>query len=181
MTSRTAARLNLWIARAAALGVLVSAVIIAVSAVAERPIPDLGLLTLPAVVLLVVGQAWAMAIQSARHLRAEWRKRGTMYFAGLSSRTNTAVMAVVAVGVLAFGTAFLFLGKGGPDPATRSCWPLDSHGVITCVSHSTYLRAGAAQERSVAGILMVFFVIHFAFARSELNRRRRPTDTPDGA
>jgi hypothetical protein len=39
------------------------------------------------------------------------------------------------------------------------------------VSRSTWLAAGAAEQRLVAGILAAFFVMHFGMAAAELRRR----------
>ena len=41
----------------------------------------------------------------------------------------------------------------------------------SCVSRSTWLAAGAAEQRFVAGILAAFFVMHFGMAAAEPRRR----------
>jgi hypothetical protein len=54
----------------------------------------------------------------------------------------------------------------------RLSWALDDHDTISCVSHATYQRAGAAGERFAAGVITAFFVVHFGVATSEIVRRR---------
>ena len=63
--------------------------------------------------------------------------------------------------------------RGGPTSGMPGCpWPLEDHGAVTCGSHAAYLQAGAAVERFAAGVIMGFFVVHFAVAASEVVRRR---------
>jgi hypothetical protein len=70
-------------------------------------------------------------------------------------------------------TAFPALAQGSPTSGTPGCaWALEDHGTITCVSHATYQRAGAAVERFAAGVIMGFFIVHFGVTTSEIVRRR---------
>jgi hypothetical protein len=165
----------------------IAAVIVAVTLVADRPVPDAGPLLIPGIPLLVVGQLWAIAIISARRprsargfrerLAAQWRGQlssRTVFFPDLPAPAAHAIGAIFVLAGIAAFTAISSLGQGGPSAALPRCpWPLDSHGVITCVTHAAYLRAGAASERGFAGVLLAFFVIHFGVAESELIRRQK--------
>jgi hypothetical protein len=166
-------------------------VIVAVTLVAQRPVPDVGALLIPGIPLLVVGQLWAISLISARlsdrsrrvreriaAQRREQRNPKEFFFPDLPASTANAITAIFFLAWLAGVTAILSLGAGDPSPGSPGCpWPLDSHGVITCVSHAAYLRAGAASERALAGVLLGFFVIHFGVAQSEVIRTRRVEST----
>jgi hypothetical protein len=160
----------------------------------QRPVSGLGLLLVPAILLLVVGQVWAVLLQTARTPKSQgsWRTRmqrsgsgsGTLLgqmFGGLPKRARTGITVAFIAGILLAATAFPSISNGSPAPSTPTCpWPLTNHGVITCVSYTTYLQAGAGLQRFTAGILMAFFVTHFGVVLSEVLRRQRGSEGPTG-
>lgn len=190
-SSPTASNGIRWLARADCLAAAIAAVIVAFTLVAQRSVPNVAPLLILGVPLLVVGQLWAIRIIGARmpersrgfreRLAAQWRAQRNpkaFFFPDLPAPAAHAVTAIFFLAWLAAVTAISSLGTGDPSPGSPGCpWPLDSHGVITCVSHAAYLRAGAASERGFAGVLLGFFVIHFGVAQSEVIRRRRDHQT----
>lgn len=95
------------------------------------------------------------------------------FFSSLPKAPAYGFMAVFFLGWLAGMTAFPALSQGNPGHGTPECpWPLDNHGAVSCVSHSTYDRAGAAGERLAAGVFIGFFAIHIGVAVDDIVRRR---------
>jgi len=82
--------------------------------------------------------------------------------------------APLILGWLAGFTAFFWARGGRLAAPTATCrWPLVDHGLTTCVSHVTYLEAGGALQRLVAGVLMGFFAMHLLLALAQRGRRKR--------
>jgi hypothetical protein len=162
------------------------AAVIVVATVLGGRLPEVALLLIPGIPLLVVGQLWAILVMKARmpSVSGGWRTRmstqmrgqinpRTFFFPGLPKQAAYGVLDVFFLGWPAAMTAFPSLSQGSPTTGTPGCpWPLEDHGTVTCVSHATYQRAGAASERFAAGVIMGFFVIHFGVATSEMVRRR---------
>ncbi len=97
----------------------------------------------------------------------------TFFFPGLPKQAAYGLLGVFFLAWLAAMTAIPSLSEGNPTTGTPGCpWALEDHGTVTCVSHATYERAGAAGERFAGGVLLGFFVIHFGVVTSEIARRR---------
>jgi hypothetical protein len=151
-------------------------------------IDGLGLLFVPAIPILVAGQLWAIAVLVARQKRVDrgeanrWSFRKSpgsrlFFFEGSPVRQANALTVIALVCVLIVMVSFLQMVAygGGPVSPTRRCQyrlNLVSYGEGTCVSRSTYLAAGAAQQRLPAGVFAFFFVLQFGIAAAELKRRR---------
>lgn len=134
-------------------------------------IDGLGLFV-PGIPILLGGQLWAIAVLVARQKRVDrgesdrWWFRKTRAsrqwaFEGLPRWQATVLDVIGVVCVLTAIVAMLQMisYRGGPEPPTPRCHyrlRLVSYGEGTCVSRSTYLAAGAPQQRLPAGI--------FAFA-----------------
>jgi hypothetical protein len=180
-----------WVLVVADAVAVVAALAIAASALAAgRPLGGVVWLLLPGVPLLVAGQVWTIVVLSARNPSA--RRRGRF---GLSVRVRgrgaghrllfgdflpkwlvTGVMALFVVAWCVGVTSFVWLGNGGPVQNSNGCrWGLDNHGTVTCVSESTYLRAGAAEDQLAGGLLGGFYTMHFGVALSEVYRRQGRT------
>lgn len=157
-----------------------------------RPLSGVAVLLVVAIPLVFAGQIWTIGVLNARtprppggwrarmsaQARAQWNPR-KFFFDALPRSAAYALMGVFYAGWLAGMSAFPALSNGNPVAATASCrWPLDSHGIITCVSQGRYDRAGAAGERLAAGVLMGFFTIHLGVALNEIVRRRGEGDGP---
>jgi hypothetical protein len=179
-------RVDRWLAAAAGLGAVVAAVIVLATVVGGRPLPGIGLLLIPGIPLLFGGQLWMILVMQARTPRVSGGWRAKMYaqmkvqrnprkflFPGLPKYAAYGLLCGAYLGMLAAITAFPSLSQGSPTSGTTGWpWPLEDHGAVTCVSHATYLRAGAAGERFAAGIIMGFFIVHCGAAASEIVRRR---------
>jgi hypothetical protein len=107
-------------------------------------------------------------------LRRSHRNLRALFFPGLSKQAGYAFVAAFGLAWLAAMIAAIpWFPRGGPgDPIPGCRWTLDNHGAITCVSHATYLHAGAAVQRFAAGIVAGFSSIHLGAVTSELGRRR---------
>jgi hypothetical protein len=165
---------------------LVAGVVALLALARGRAIPGVGALLIVGAPLLAGGQVWVIGLLAVRVPRtsgrrwamtvADWRTRQnprTVLFAGLPAPAAYGIIAVLFLAWLAAMTAFPALSQGGPTHGTPGCsWVLESHGAITCVSHTSYLRAGAAVQRFAAGVLACFYVMHFGVLTSELVRRR---------
>jgi hypothetical protein len=69
-------------------------------------------------------------------------------------------------------TSSPFWNEGNPAPPTSGCpWPLDSHGTITCVSHSVYVAAGTGLQRFAGGIILGFFAFQLAVLIGFISKR----------
>lgn len=171
---------------AAGLGIVIAATIVLLALVRARPVPGLVLLLVPAIPALLVGQLWAIGVLNARippepkawsQLAAATVRSGKsmkqVVFGPLPARAAYALKILGFLGWLAGMTAFPALWLGGTNGSTPGCpYQLSNHGSLSCVSLTTYQHVGAAEQRLVAGVLLFFFVFHFALAWSELVRRR---------
>lgn len=185
-TSPASLRVDRWLAGAAGLGAVVAAVIVVATVISGRPLSGIGLLLIPGIPLVFGGQLWVILVLNARmpRLSGGWRARmsaqmkvqrnpRTFLFSGLSKQAAYGLLGAFFLGWLAAMTAFPALSQGSPTTGTPGCpWALEDHGTVTCVSHNTYQRAGAAGERLAAGVIVGFFVIHFGVLTSEIARRR---------
>jgi len=175
-------RFDPWLALGAGIATLITAVVIVVILVGGAPVPGLSALLILGILLLIAGQFRVMFIvlDRRRQITGSWRgktltQRGawTLFFAGLPAPVATSFLGLFFLGWVAGVTAATGIGQGNPEAAKPGCpWPLDDHGVISCVSHATYQHAGAAVERFAAGILMAFFAMHCGVLLSEVLRRR---------
>jgi hypothetical protein len=101
---------------------------------------------------------------------------------GTNSIVKTGLQTAIIVGWLAGLTSFLALPHGNPSAPVPGCqWPLNSHGAVTCVSHTAYLAAGAAVQRGASGVLAFFFTVHSGIALNELVRRRVLPGSEEGS
>jgi hypothetical protein len=97
-----------------------------------------------------------------------------LFFEGLPLRQANALLVLAFLCWLTAMTAFPSLLSGNPTSPGPGCqYRLVDHGDYSCVSRSTWLAAGAAEQRFVAGILAAFFVLHLGMAAAELRRRDR--------
>jgi hypothetical protein len=171
---------------AAGVGIVIAATIVLLTLVRARPLPGLVLLLVPAIPALLVGQLWTIGVLNAhiprdpygwRQLAANtfrsWKRMRQVVLGTLPAWAAYAVMTLGVLGWLAAMTAFPALWLGGTNGGTPGCpYQLSNHGSLSCVSLTTYQHVGAAEQRLAAGVLLFFFAIHFAVARSELVRRR---------
>jgi hypothetical protein len=162
--------------------------VIVANLVRGQKVPGLAELLFLAFPAVVAGQLWAIAVLIARWgpsaggrwYRASWRSWPREFFAGLRWWETTCVMATFFLAWLIAVTAISRLRHGGPTSPTRSCqYRLVNHGVYSCVSRSTYIAVGAAEQRLVAGVLAGFFVAHLGFAAAELRRRGKASATAE--
>jgi hypothetical protein len=178
-----------WVSRAivviAGLGALTAATVAFVALIRQHPTPGLTFLIVPAVPALIVGQAWTVAVIRSRTAPRPPGAKFTVrsregqfnpkrfFFGALDSRVSAVLLAGGLTGWLLAMTAFPSLTDGGPAGSHGSCvYTLSNHGSITCVTRGQYQRAGAAEQRFAAGILMFLFCIHVGAAAS----RRRPKE-----
>ncbi len=185
-TSPSAGVLNNAIILLSALAVATAAAVVIADLIRERQ-ASLKWLLGPAIPLLVIGQVWSTAVMRAWTDSAAlgtWpRGMSSQRRPSLSHKTLTVYLpkpivfgleATFILGWLVGFTAIFWARDGGPAVPTATCrWPLVDHGLTTCVSHATYLEAGAALQRLVAGVLMGFFAMHLLLALAQRVRRRR--------
>jgi hypothetical protein len=173
------------VVRAAGGCLSVATVIVLVTLLTDRPIPDIELLLIPGVPILFAGQLWAIFLLNSRlpWPRGSWLSRWsaqvhaqrslrTVLFGSLSNTLAFGLIVVIVLGWLAAMLSFPGLLQGNPaDPMPGCPWPLMSHGFVNCVSQARYQDAGASGERFASGILMFFFGMHFGVAYNDLVRR----------
>lgn len=139
----------------------------------EQPVPHAALLLIPGVPLVAVGQLWMIAIIRSRmspRAGRSWSRRPPfpsswnprkVVFGSLGTRTSAVLFLAALGGWLLAMTAFPTLVNGGPDGHSATCaYVLANHGSRTCVSRGAYQRAGAAEQRVAAGILLAFYCLH---------------------
>jgi hypothetical protein len=184
LDSADALRVGSAVRATAASALAISLVIVVTTLITDRPIPHAGLLLIPAIPVVAVGQLWAIAAMLARRpsRRRGWRGRFSsvgsrgprkFFFDGLPTRAANVLVAVFYGCWLTAVLTFLSLTSGGPASAGGACrYRLESHGTFKCVSHATYVHVGAAEQRFAAAVLAGFFVIHVGASAAELVRRR---------
>jgi hypothetical protein len=160
----------------------------------DRPIGSAGLLLIPAIPAVIGGQAWAIAVQSARGLaggRRRWRlfgprrargaseeERRSGLFGDLPTSQATALKFAFVCLWLTGAITFLSLTSGGPASASSDCpYRLNSHGSYKCVSRMTYVHVGAAEQRFAAAVIGGFFAMQLGASAAELVRRRGASKT----
>jgi hypothetical protein len=169
LTSPASFQINWLLAVGAGLAALGALLVDVLALLTGAPVHGVALLLVPAVPLLVVGQLWMISVLLAR---GESRRSMSTLFPGLPPKVRPLLAAGLGTAWVMAMLAFPSLSKGSPAiPAPECRWPLQNHGVVTCVSEDIYLRAGAAKQRFMASILMGFFLAHSALALSEVLRR----------
>ena len=172
--SPEALRIDRWVAGVAGGGVVLTAVVCAAAALTERPLPGVGFLLGVATPLVFLGQLWTIGILTARMpMRSgSCRNPRRFFFGALPAPLAYGVVGAVVVGWLAALTAFPALSLGKPTGGLSDCpRALVRHGVVTCVSESTYQQSRAAGQRLAAGVAMAFLAVHFGVALNEVARR----------
>jgi hypothetical protein len=192
--SAAALRVSRSLCVVAGLGLAITAALILATLVLGRPVGHAGLLVIAAVPAVAAGQAWGIAILTARqpsrkvNWRApieqlQWPRRGReldparrdprrFFFEGLPLAPANALLAVAMLGWLTGMLTFPSLRSGGPTSPAAGCpYRLENHGSFTCVSRATYIHVGAAEQRFAAAILLFFFVLHLGVSAAELARR----------
>jgi hypothetical protein len=183
-TSAAARVITTAVAVAAGLAVITTATVVVSALFRQQPFGGIGWLLAPAVPLVFVGQIWTIVVLTSWNGTGPSRgaRRGRLTLAMLKP-VLTVMPKVVAYGLFALFflgwlsavTAFPTLSHGGPSTPTTGCpQPLLDHGAVTCVSHSVYLRTGAAEQRFGAGIFMAFFALHLLVALCQAVRQRHP-------
>jgi hypothetical protein len=169
-----------WIAAITGVCAAVDLVVVLVLAISERPIGGLRFALFPAVPVLVVGQVWTIIVLRRRASaffprRPPFGESTRWFFSPLPRRAIVSLLALFVAGWLCAASAFPFLVSGAPQATGNPACPYsaDNHGSVTCVSKTAYLRAEAAEERLAAGVLLVFFTMHFGVAWSEVLRGRQ--------
>lgn len=165
-----------------------AAAVAVVALIRGQPAPHVAFLLIPGIPLIAVGQLWMIAVIQSRmppRGKVSWSQRPLMpsslnprkfFFGSLGARTSAVLFAAAVGGWLLAVTAFPTLASGGPGGHTATCpYVLANHGSRTCVSRSAYQRAGAAEQRFAAGILLGFYCLHCGAAvgsRSSTDRSR---------
>jgi hypothetical protein len=174
-------RLAPWIMAITGVAAAAALVVVLDSAISARPLPGLQFALVPAVPVLIVGQLWTIVVM--RRLRREYSRPrfpgGTIWllFSPLPGRAALTLFVVFVAGWLSGLTAPSDLTNGVPSPTDNPSCPymIDNQGSVTCISKATYLLAEAAQQRLVAGVMLVFFAFHFGAAWSQVLRDRQPS------
>jgi hypothetical protein len=147
----------------------------------DKPLSWAGVLLVPAVPALAVGQVWTIAQINARlPSSGRWRERIRMqrsmsprafFFGDLSRRVAGPLLGIAFAGWLSAMTALP--SQGATAASAPGCpYRLDDHGPTTCVSKRTYEHVGAGEQRFASGILLGFFAIHTGAALGGLRFRR---------
>ena len=189
-TARSAQRVGAVIALLAGVAAAVTAVVIVADLVRAEPVANLDGLLIVGVPLVAVGQVWMIALISARSpaLPGGWAarmRRGvgsqrmnlrnprTFLFGDLDPVPAWSLLVLFLLGWVSAITAIYLIVGGNPAGAGNGCaYRLDDHGVYSCVSRTTYLRAGAGVQRFAAGILLGFYALHTGAALGGLRRHR---------
>jgi hypothetical protein len=164
----------------AAVGLATAAALVLGSLTFDRSLGPTGVLLIASFPAVFAGQAWALAIQTARGKVDIFSTRQPRWlfgvrvpvFASLPAWCTYALVVVALSGWVAAMTCWPSL-IGHPTSSVPGCpYRLVSHGYFTCVSRATYLHVGAAEERFTAGIVGFFFALQLTMSAAELARRR---------
>ena len=127
----------------------VALVVVAVSAISERPMPQLRLAVVPGVAVLVVGQLWTIIVIIRRRqgLSIGLSEAKELFFSPLPRRICRGIFAVCVLGWLCAATASLALTHGVPSAASRpACpYPANYHRSMVCISKAAWQSAVAAE------------------------------------
>ena len=181
------------VAVADGVAIAVALALIAATLVLGRPLGGVSLLLGPGVLLLIVGQLYAIVVIRARRPPRTGRRfprdpnRGrsisgdlSSYFGPLDRRVTRVVAALCVIGFLSFITGIFFTFHGSPAGSGGGCaYRLSAHSIDTCVSKTAYELAGAALQRMVAGIFLFFYAMHF-YAALASSRSPQPEATYAG-
>jgi hypothetical protein len=134
-----------------------------------------------AIPLVFAGQVWTIAVARSRMARTARRRRirdtGEMLrlvFGTLDPAAVATIMVVFVGGWLTAMSGFAAVPRGGPAEPSADCrYRLQNHTVYTCVSKAEYDRAGAGEQRIIAGILLGFLTVHTGVALSVLAGRSK--------
>jgi hypothetical protein len=166
-------------------GFLVAATIVVLALVRTRPLHGVVWLLLPAIPVAVAGALWMIWIIEGRRQPAAKRSRVSFLsghrlfareaFGDLPRTARVAGLAIALLLVVSSFTAFPgFSGLGHPLPPTRHCkYRVNEQGEPTCTTEATYYLAGRDDQRYVASIFALFYVMSLGTVASDLIRRRR--------
>ena len=193
-TSPAAPLVGAVIAVCAGLALIVTGSVIVAAWVRDRPTSGLGILVIPAVPILGVGQLWAIGQMRLRQPRRPSGRRRFSYgvsrsggsfsltdqrkffFGDLRPALGNLLLACFFAGWIAGFVAVSGLNAGTPTGARPGCpFPLQSHGAITCVTRGAYQHVGATDQRFTAGVLFSFFSLDLGGGLSSLAWFRRPS------
>lgn len=186
VASGFALRVNWVLAGCDGLALILTASVVFLATI-NRPVSTPALLVALAFPLLFAGQLWVIGILGARAPRrsgnwwtrtmAQMREQSdsrTFLFGSLPTAAAYALLGLAILGWFAAITAFPALRDGNPNSPMPGCqWPLNNHGVVTCVSESRYQDALTGEQRSAGGVLLFFFTFHFGVVADEIARRRK--------
>ena len=162
------------IAGTATAGALVAALIVLLALVRGEPIDGTMFLLVPTVPMLIVGQLWMVVLAQARwsQYAGTWQERlrgglvessspRRLFFGDLQWKLAGPLLVMALLGWLSGITAFPSMTDGTPAGAGDNCeYRLEKRGTFKCVTQDAYERAGASQQRLVAGVLLAFFSLH---------------------
>lgn len=170
------------------IGAAFAAAVAVAALIREQPAPHAAWLLIPGIPLVAVGQLWMITVIRSRMPPRSGRSCSRQsslpsslsprrfFFGSLGARPASVLFAAAIGGWLLAVTAFPTLANGGPGGHSATCaYVLSNHGRRTCVSRSAYQRAGAAEQRFAAGILLGFLCLQCGAAlggRSSTNRSR---------
>ena len=145
-----------------------------------KPIHGVGVLLVPAIPVLIVGQLWAIAVIGGGRTRRPltWQGRSlnnarSFFFKSLPRKIATPLLCLAFLGWLSAMTAAVTTAPWGPaSPGDGCAYRLGNHGSYKCVSHAEYDRTAAGVQRFASGILLGFFTLHTGAALGEVHRRR---------
>ncbi len=153
-------------------GLIVAVFISLAALVRGRPFDPAVWLLIPGAPAVFLGQAWGIAVLTARRPPVSGGAR-RFFFDGLPKLRARVLLAIAALAWISTMVALAGLRDGVPDGGSPACpYRLNNHGSVTCVSRAVYEHTGASEQRLAASVLAGFFVMQFGIAAAELTRRR---------
>jgi hypothetical protein len=176
--SAAAVRVTRGVCAVASVGLATAAALVLGTLAFDRSLGPTGVLLVTSFPVVFAGQAWVVAVQTARGSDVIFSTRRPRSFFRVrvpvfASLPVWCTYGFVAVALLAWVAAMASWPSllGHPTSSAPGCpYRLVSHGDFTCVSRATYLHVGAAEERFAAGIAGFFFAFHLTMSAAELAR-----------
>jgi hypothetical protein len=176
---RHARTVGLVLATGEGVGAVIAVAVIITNLVRRAAVPGLAPLLVAAVPVVFAGQVWMIGLaldrfgtgrvplRTAMNPWAMWQR----LTANPDRRLGVVFIVLVVGGWLTAMTAFPAFEHGDPAPPTPDCrYPLEQHGSTVCASAAEYQRAGAGEQRFLAGILLCFLALHTSAALGGITR-----------
>jgi hypothetical protein len=168
---------TLFLAVTEGVAIPVALLVILANLIGNAPVSGLRQLAVISVPLVIAGQIWLVVLLRDRFGPSSgWRRRRsrglrdmrTFFFGPLNRTLGRTLLVLYFGGLLTVVTAFAFGHRVVRSPTADCPYRVREHGTYRCLSQAEFDRAGAADQRVFAGLVLAFCCLHTGAALGSL-------------